>query len=420
MFVLFSLLKTFLIKTFLLVPSNCVFSLRYHKDKFLKSSSPPSPIPAPITPPIGKPRYSLLPLASLYVSSVKFYSTSSDKLKNNYLTDNSFLYNILLNLQLLIDNNQNLSPFELQLKFEEIINSEYSEENKQFNLRTLLNKIPNQYNKEIVDYLFDNEGSIVSYLNKITLHEFKRKSIKNTYLKLVFTNVGLPYLKNIIFLVFLQILTYVNTSIEEKYLASSVLISTGKRIFYHFIIKEKDLLNSFSEEKLSFSEFYVVWLEENPEFYENFIKEDNLDVLFAELGGYLLKILLELEMIEEKYFKQIDLYGKVISHKYFMIKSKDFLHKSTNFNTGMPSKLPMVCPPKDYGFNSKGGYLLNDVKYHEPLIIKKSALATNSIIEPSNIIFNMVNSMGKTPFRINKTLLEFLKGIIGFEPINID
>lgn len=40
----------------------------------------------------------------------------------------------------------------------------------------------------------------------------------------------------------------------------------------------------------------------------------------------------------------------------------------------LPMKLPMIIKPKPYNSRSLGGYLLNNVRYCEDLIIKKKIL----------------------------------------------
>ena len=71
-------------------------------------------------------------------------------------------------------------------------------------------------------------------------------------------------------------------------------------------------------------------------------------------------------------------------------------------------RLPMIVPPKLYGNNILGGYLLNDYYYTEPLIIKNFFLSKESTINEINILYTFVNNMGRVPFKINVNLLDFL------------
>ena len=73
----------------------------------------------------------------------------------------------------------------------------------------------------------------------------------------------------------------------------------------------------------------------------------------------------------------------------------------------------MVCSPRPYSNEKTGGYLLNNEKYFKGLFIDKHAYAYNSILQTKNDIYDMVNKISSTPFKINKDLLNYLnhKGI---------
>lgn len=70
-----------------------------------------------------------------------------------------------------------------------------------------------------------------------------------------------------------------------------------------------------------------------------------------------------------------------VEHPYYAlhIKDKRIMSAKTRHNiVNVPIKLPMVCPPKHYGEEVLGGYLLNDVKYAESLIVEKPAYSLRS------------------------------------------
>lgn len=73
----------------------------------------------------------------------------------------------------------------------------------------------------------------------------------------------------------------------------------------------------------------------------------------------------------------------------------------------LPAKLPMVCPPKPYTKDKLGGYLLNDDKFSENLLVDKKAYGKSSELAGDKI-YCMVNNFSKTPFKINKTLLDYI------------
>jgi DNA-directed RNA polymerase len=74
----------------------------------------------------------------------------------------------------------------------------------------------------------------------------------------------------------------------------------------------------------------------------------------------------------------------------------------------LPLKLPMIIKPKEYSKNKLGGYLLNDVNYSEDLIIKKYNIKNKSLISDENIIYNMINNISSTPYKINTELFDYI------------
>src|SRR3989337_3679223 len=80
-------------------------------------------------------------------------------------------------------------------------------------------------------------------------------------------------------------------------------------------------------------------------------------------------------------------------------------NKKINPIFNLPAKLPMVCTPKPYSSDSLGGYLLNDEKYIESIFIDKRGYAFSSELDNKNDIYDMVNKMSSTPFKVNKDVL---------------
>ena len=74
----------------------------------------------------------------------------------------------------------------------------------------------------------------------------------------------------------------------------------------------------------------------------------------------------------------------------------------------LPNKLPMLVKPKPFSKKEKGGYLLNDVKYNEDIIIDKNCYALNTLINKSSGVYNMINHISSVPFKINVELLDFI------------
>lgn len=74
----------------------------------------------------------------------------------------------------------------------------------------------------------------------------------------------------------------------------------------------------------------------------------------------------------------------------------------------MPTKLPMVPVPKPYSKDALAGYLLNDEKFTDELFVNKHAYGIRSELSEKNKIYDMLNNISSTPFKINKPLLDYI------------
>lgn len=74
----------------------------------------------------------------------------------------------------------------------------------------------------------------------------------------------------------------------------------------------------------------------------------------------------------------------------------------------VPNKLPMIVKPKPYSANTSGGYLLNDIQFNEDIFIEKKAYSVWSELSLDNNVYDLVNTINSTPFKINKLLLNYI------------
>lgn len=68
----------------------------------------------------------------------------------------------------------------------------------------------------------------------------------------------------------------------------------------------------------------------------------------------------------------------------------------------------MLAKLADNNTEKLGGYLLNDVKYIEPLIIQRTDLSESSSFLEDNKIYSLVNNLNSTGFQINNKVLNFI------------
>lgn len=149
-----------------------------------------------------------------------------------------------------------------------------------------------------------------------------------------------------------------------------------------------------------------MWKSQNPDSVQYVEQNDDF---YATVGTKVLEILLATNM-----FEQVLIKPGPFSHdkrSYYVFKIKDINirnNKNKKSILALPLKLPMVCPPKKHTETTLGGYLLNDDKFSESLIIHKNAYGVSSILDHKNKVYKLVNKLSSTPFKINKSFLDYI------------
>ena len=145
----------------------------------------------------------------------------------------------------------------------------------------------------------------------------------------------------------------------------------------------------------------------------NFYKEINEkanNTILVEIGLRLLNLLVEVKLIHTEI---ISLERK---SKVTIFKASPKIIESLGSQMKLLTisyKIPMIVKPKKYSRSVVtgeilGGYLLNDIDFHTPLIIKNSELKEQSEIDENNIIFDLINNLSSVGYKINIPVLEFL------------
>ena len=133
----------------------------------------------------------------------------------------------------------------------------------------------------------------------------------------------------------------------------------------------------------------------------------------GNIGGIIVEWLKQAKLVQNK----IVVTGKTEKHSY-LIPTNEVLDSliSTNKLMHLPLIIPMIVKPKPYKrevINQKlverlGGYLLNDIKITDRLIIDNWELKEASNIKNTNVAYDLVNNMNSVGYKINKDVLNFI------------
>lgn len=217
--------------------------------------------------------------------------------------------------------------------------------------------------------------------------------------KIVITTIGKKYITNLILTQLLNIISHQHINDDKNIILTSVIVNIGSKMIFKYKAILKQAYDKQSDISLSFSDWNIIWEKE--------CESKNIDIndtLKAELGSKVMEILESSDMI-----KRVLVTTRYNEKQYkYYITDKSLLSDNNKSIIRMPTKLAMIVPPKKYSKTSLGGYLLNVEKYNEDLFIPKSGYLSNSKVLENNSIYDMVNNMSSTPFKINTQLLDYL------------
>ena len=195
-------------------------------------------------------------------------------------------------------------------------------------------------------------------------------------------------LLNLCLLHFILICSFQNTEMKENFVAINVAMKMGRKCILKFLFSLKK--NSIGSKK------YSLWYDEYKSHNHEFVSFLEDDKFIAKLGFLLVQILETTGMIS----KNLVFESKTVSF-YSLSVDDHLLEMKERLVFDLPLKLPMIVKPKKYDEDNLGGYLLNDVKYKDDLIVHKNFIKNKSFISKNNIIYNMVNKISGVAFKIN-------------------
>lgn len=219
-------------------------------------------------------------------------------------------------------------------------------------------------------YILDKKSLLDLYIGKLTgnIKEEIKVSYNNTkYDKVlinnIITTIEPDYIYNLCLHHFLIIYTYENTEEVKNTLLVPVSVTIGKKLVLKYFNTLREIENKAGKvvEKLGYLDWVNKWKGDNPQLAN--VIDDNLH---SSLGCKVIEVLENCDMIKKvlKYDRKQSQYSlKIIENKILPKDNKTVL--------SIPTKLPMICPPKPYTSSKVGGYLLNDVKFRNELILDK-------------------------------------------------
>lgn len=339
------------------------------------------------------------------LGNVRYYTT-----KTSYTNDVTpasgtkskyFLLNsIYQSLTLFIEKN----PINLdtQLKIESFLMSQYTAWKMSKRSHSVLGVDLQMFTSRFNNFLLEKKELLGLYINKIrrSKSKFELKSedplsSKNNiyYLRLIINNLDTNTIINLILYEFLKLLTY-NDSDYDNINALGFAINFGKNISREYLAIEYRRSN----DNLSFS----LWKDKNKSIVSPFEYNNKL---FDFLG---VRILVELLIQTDLIHEEIIISKEKNKQQKILCLNKEVLSQIQKNIFVLPLKLPMIVVPKLYKVNQLGGYLLNDVEVTSKLLIDKANYKIFSRIDKENIIYDMVNNINATPYKINKEVLSFI------------
>lgn len=90
----------------------------------------------------------------------------------------------------------------------------------------------------------------------------------------------------------------------------------------------------------------------------------------------------------------------------FLCISSKTMNKFKKKTFVTPVHLPMIVKPKEHSKDNLGGYLSNNILFIEEFILKRPDSKT--IVQDQNCVYQAVNGLSSTPFKVNRDVLDFL------------
>ena len=268
------------------------------------------------------------------------------------------------------------------------------------------------FSTKFVNLLNNKTEELNSLIDNTRNRVYKTKPKSNRESNLYYLNNILKIVNNeyVISIVYGRLLLISNINNKLNNYESSFYISLGRDLvnYYHYCLYVKykstiDVKNTFTMSD---------WKDINKDIVS--IYNNDSDGFVGMIGGILVKWMLDLDLIVRDWLKL-----PLVKTVGILVPSKEVssVLKNENNTTYLPRRMPMIVKPKPYYREKRkdeiidrlGGYLLNDVKYTNPLIKPKWDMLKSSIVKEKNLLYSMANNVNSVAFKINKDVLDFVK-----------
>ena len=353
------------------------------------------------------------------LGGVKWYSTKSKKtitlVNQASASDRNPVYDQLGEYfkNLPINENTQIEIEEFISKYSQWFSIKKEEEKSKTDSSKYLSINYDLISKDFSDLLRDKKVIISNYIDNVRKRHYNSKPKRKNELNLYYLHVILKTLKTsyVISILYGRLLRIINVNEKLNNIESSICLDLGRDLVktYHFCLYE----NYKSSYENNNKNFYMSdWKKINNEIIQEY---DEKDANFTcSLGALLIKWLLDINLIEEKWIRK----GRKESIN-IIVPTDDLMNTLNNKDNSfyIPSKLPMITKPKPY-YRTKlpngetkehlGGYLKNDVAYTDEIIKQKWNNKIKTEIKDDNVIYNLVNNISSIGFKINIDVLDFI------------
>lgn len=175
-------------------------------------------------------------------------------------------------------------------------------------------------------------------------------------------------------------------------------------------MNEYEIKRAIENKKMGLRKVYTLsnWKRDNV----NYVYVFKDPTLKSYIGGIVIEWMIEVNLIQNK----VIILGKKEKNTIYIPTDEVMSCIDTKQLVHLPVRVPMIVKPKPYYretingvINERlGGYLLNDYKTSDKLIIENWELKEPSNIKDVNVVYDLVNNMNSVGYKINKDVLNFI------------